>query len=109
MFIHNDADMKNIEIADNIKDTIAYIMLDRKYNIMYLTGNTIVYQRWAGLKYKAKGIAYTSDGRPPEIEYMVYHEQLKDKNWFYFEENYATWRLEHSPDERAYSRPCKWE
>jgi uncharacterized protein YjaZ len=94
-FEDNDSRYKKEKIDENVQEYLQYITKNFKYTNIGLTGNTIYFERWGGLKYKAKGIAFTIDGNQPELDYLFYYEQLNEPNWYYYEINYAEWRVNH--------------
>jgi hypothetical protein len=96
MSVTDDNDVrKKIQIHENMKESIQFITKDCKYADIDLEDGAIYFQRWAGLRYKAKGIAFTINGNPPGVYALVYYEQLNEPNWYYYEINYAEWRVNH--------------
>jgi hypothetical protein len=83
---------KLVAIDASIEETINYVTSVCKYSHIGRNGNTVYFQRWAGLKYKSKGIAFAIDGGPLELEDLVRQELLGEANWHYYETNYAETR-----------------
>ena len=78
--IGEDVLIKNPQISNKID-----ILFDKKgYEGINKRDNTVYFQRWADLR-QSIGIAYTTDGSIPDIEYLTKYASLSEENWFYYE------------------------
>lgn len=74
------------EIIQAIED------LKRKgYSVIGKSGNTIFFQKWSNLD-SGRGIAYSVDGKQPQLEFLVKYKLLSEDNWYYYEEDVNEWK-----------------
>ena len=69
----------------NILATLDYLFKQCHYQDISKSGNTIYFQRWAAIRYRSAGIAYSLNGEPPKIDYSTAIEPLLEKDWYYYE------------------------
>jgi len=67
------------------------ILKDKRYSVIIKNENTIYFQRWSDLD-SGRGVAYSADGKKPQIDCLIYLEPLQEENWYYYEEDYDMWR-----------------
>jgi|GEM_PF-1366847 len=63
----------------------------RGYGVIGKEGNTIYFLISTAREHD-RGIAYTIDGEPPELDFVVDYKLLSDGHWYFYEEN---WTKEH--------------
>lgn len=61
------------------------------YSVIGKEGNTIFFLISTAREHN-RGIAYTIDGTPPELDFVVDYKLLSDDHWYFYEEN---WTKEH--------------
>ena len=66
------------------------------YPSIQKNGSTITFRQWQGLTGISCGIAHVPyDWFGPDIQYLTELVSLQEDCWYYYVEDYETWRLEH--------------
>ena len=69
----------------------------RQYYYVYKSGNTIDFLQWKGIAEISSGVAYSINGTDlPYIDYPTVLEPMSEPGWYYYVDDYNTWRSEHS-------------
>ena len=88
------ADLMHVNISkDEVNDAIDQLLGSGTYKSFVKIGNTIRILQWRGTQDIGCGIAYSINLVDlPEIEYMTKLEPLAVDGWFYYVDDYNTWR-----------------
>ena len=83
----------NTEIIkdDAAKNAINKLISQGTLKQVYKYGDTIVYILWESSFDEGCGIAYSAT--TPKIAFMTELESLTEENWYYYVDDYNTWRL----------------
>lgn len=86
----------NVKIEDDtVIDAIERLFTKWKYDVIERSGNTISFQKWSNLD-KGRGIAYSINGEDdPQLDFLTDLKALSKKGWYYYEEDYNEWRIQH--------------
>ena len=99
IFMFTGLETGNVEITnDTVVQAINRLYKKRGYSVIGRNGNTIHFQKWTRLMDFGSGIAYSIDGSKPtedEIGYLTHLEPLSESKWYFYEEDYNEWRLQH--------------
>ena len=83
----------SIQIEDEeFVNDIEILFKEREYSHIGKIGNTIYFQLWAN-KDAGSGIAYSTDGNEPVLQFLTKLEELDKNNWYYYEEDFNEWKL----------------
>jgi len=81
----------DVPIDPEISSKIDTLFDKKRYTGITKRDNTIYFQRWAVME-NERGIAYTSDGSIPDIEYLTKYAPLSEEHWFYYEADYNQYK-----------------
>lgn len=77
---------------EHIVDILDTLFKHKKYKNITKSGNTISFLLWSNLD-AGRGVAYTLDGKEPILQFLTYFQELKKENWYYYEEDFNTWKV----------------
>jgi len=97
IYVSSDTDVgEPVTVTDaNVLDTLDYLFKQCHYQNINKSGNTIYLQRWAAIRYKSAGIAYSLNGEEPKIDYATKIEPLSEKDWYYYETDVNAWKAQN--------------
>ena len=97
------ADLDRIEIKDNkannaIKRLLGSSLFAKKqYRFIIRERNTIIFAQWSNSQQVGCGIAYSINKEvSPSIQYCTKLVPLSENGWYYYVDDYNTWRVENS-------------
>lgn len=71
------------------------ILFQKGFRSIAKSENTVYFIRWNAFAEASRGIAFTFDGKSPNIPYLTYYRALPITNWWYYEESLDLWRREN--------------
>ena len=93
------ADLEKVNITDdNVKRAVknllgGFLKQDGQYYSISMHNNTIEFHQWSGSQDIGCGIAYSINGTDiPDIEYCTELVPLSETGWYYYVDDYNTWR-----------------
>jgi len=81
----------NVQIKDAVALETLEELMNRRYSVIAMSGNTIYFQRWA-TRDIGRGVAFSMDGNDPVLQFLTRLETLPNPNWFYYESDYREWQ-----------------
>ena len=87
------------EIPEDVKKTIKSLKYHNRI-IILKSGNTVLIELWHPfMREKSCGLAYSINGIDiPIVEYAVEMEPLSIAGWYYYVDDFNTWRVEQTRD-----------
>lgn len=97
------ADLERVEIANVAVNGAVERLLgesiwdNKQYDYIYKSGNTIIFPQWDGAQDIGCGIAYSiNETDHPRIQYCTELVPLSQTGWYYYVDDYNTWRIENN-------------
>lgn len=84
-----DDDSSNEELTE-----ISKKLYDRGYEIISKNDNFVSYQKWSNLD-AGRGFVYSYNGTEPSLQFMTKLIPLKEKDWYYYEEDFNEWKKQN--------------
>ena len=79
---------------EEVQDAIDRLMSNQILKIAYRYGNTIVYILWDNPHDMGCGVAYSINNKSePDIAFMTELIPLNNDGWYYYVDDYNTWRM----------------
>ena len=83
-------EIDNVEIIEAINT-----LKKHGYDVIEKNEHTIFFQRWSNLD-NSRGIAYSINSElQPDLQFLTRLEPLSENGWYYYEEDYDEWRIQH--------------
>ena len=80
---------------DTVSQSINYLFKKIGYQTIKKSGNTVSFQRLVSIRDNSAGIAFSLDGNEPKIEYGTKIEPLSEKDWYYWESDFNSWKKQN--------------
>lgn len=97
------ADLETMKIEDeNVNSAVKRLLgtplaKERQYYSVYKSGNTIEFCQWSSPHDIGCGIAYSiNETYTPRIQYCTELVPLSQSGWYYYVDDYNTWRIENN-------------
>lgn len=90
---HGDITINN----ETAREAMERLVSKRILKKVFKNGNTIEFILWESFYDMGCGLAYTIDCRvKPNIQYLTELELINDDGWYYYVDDYNTWRVNNS-------------